>query len=290
MFYSLKVTRALLFLLLLPFLWGCVAPSPRFDGQRAFADVERQVALGPRTPGSAAHVQILEWLQDELQKAGWQVKVQEGVYDRQPIRNLIAFRTPTPRWLLGAHYDSRLVADRDPDPTRRIQPVPGANDGASGVAVLLELARVLPTDVPVWLVFFDAEDQGNLPGWEQWSLGARHFVQEMKIRPEGVIIVDMVGDVDLDLPMEANSDMALRESIWQTAATLGYSKVFRPQIGYAVIDDHIPFLDAGIVAVDIIDLDYAFWHTTDDTPDKVSPDSLAMVGQTLLTWLTQQKR
>lgn len=286
----LKRTRALLLLLLLPLLWGCAAPSPRFDGRRALADVERQIAFGPRTPGSAAHAQVLEWMRDELQKAGWQVEVQEGLYGGQPIRNLIAFRTPTPRWLLGAHYDSRLVADRDSDPTRRTQPVPGANDGASGVAVLLELARVLPADVPVWLVFFDAEDQGNLPGWEQWSLGARYFVQEMKIRPEGVIIVDMVGDVDLDLPMEANSDAALRESIWQTAATLGYGKVFRPQIGYAVIDDHIPFLDAGIAAVDIIDLNYAFWHTTDDTPDKVSPDSLAMVGQTLLTWLTQQKR
>lgn len=286
----LKSARALLLLLLLPLLWGCLAPSPRFDGRRALADVERQVAFGPRTPGSAAHAQLLEWLRDELQKAGWQVEVQEGVYGGQLVRNLIAFRTPTPRWLLGAHYDSRFVAERDPDPTRRTQPVPGANDGASGVAVLLELARVLPVDVPVWLVFFDAEDQGNLPGWEQWSLGARYFVQEMKIRPEGVIIVDMVGDVDLDLPMEANSDVALRESIWQTAATLGYNKVFRPQIGYTVMDDHIPFLDAGIAAVDIIDLNYAFWHTTDDTPDKVSPDSLAMVGQTLLTWLTQRKR
>lgn len=284
----LKGARVLL-LLLLPLLWGCLAPSPRFDGWRALADVERQVAFGPRTPGSAAHAQLLEWLRDELQKAGWQVEVQEGVYGGQLVRNLIAFRTSTPRWLLGAHYDSRLVAERDPDPTRRTQPVPGANDGASGVAVLLELARVLPVDVPVWLVFFDAEDQGNLPGWEQWSLGARYFVQEMKIRPEGVIIVDMVGDVDLDLPMEANSDVALRESIWQTAATLGYNKVFRPQIGYTVMDDHIPFLDAGIAAVDIIDLNYAFWHTTDDTPDKVSPDSLAMVGQTLLTWLTQRK-
>ncbi|MFO3797591.1 MAG: M28 family peptidase, partial [Anaerolineales bacterium] len=282
-----KRIRASLLLLLLLSLWGCALSSPRFDGQRALADVERQVAFGPRTPGSAAHAQVLKWMGEELQKAGWQVEVQEGAYGGQTIRNLIAFRTPTPRWLLGAHYDSRLVADRDPDPTRRNQPVPGANDGASGVAVLLELARALPAELPVWLVFFDAEDQGNLPGWEQWSLGARYFVQEMKIRPEGVIIVDMVGDADLDLPMEANSDVALRESIWQTAAALGYSEVFRPQSGYAVMDDHIPFLEAGIAAVDIIDLNYAFWHTTADTPDKVSPHSLAMVGHTLLTWLTQ---
>ncbi|MEJ5240231.1 MAG: M28 family peptidase [Anaerolineales bacterium] len=264
---------------------------PRFDGARAFAYVERQVALGPRTPGSQAQAQVLEWMREELRRYGWQVELQEGSVRGHVIRNLIAFRQPEPpRWLLGAHYDSRLLADRDPDPTLRTLPVPGANDGASGVAVLLELARVLPSDLSVWLVFFDAEDQGHIPGWEEWSLGARYFVQTMPFRPEGVIIVDMVGDADLDLPMDANSDPALRESIWQVAGELGYGEIFRPQVAYAVIDDHIPFLEAGIPAVDIIDLNYAFWHTTQDTPDKVSPRSLEIVGQTLLIWLTQQKR
>lgn len=264
---------------------------PHFDGERAFAHVERQVAFGPRTPGSPAHDQVLEWMREALFRYGWQAEIQEGRVRGHVIRNLIAFRQPDPpRWLLGAHYDSRLLADHEPDPTRRTLPVPGANDGASGVAVLLELARVLPADLPVWLVFFDAEDQGHLPGWEEWSLGARYFVQQMDFRPEGVIIVDMIGDADLDLPMDANSDPDLRKSIWQVAEALGYGEIFRPQVAYAVIDDHIPFLEAGIPAVDIIDLNYAFWHTTQDTPDKVSPRSLEIVGQTLLTWLTQQKR
>jgi glutaminyl-peptide cyclotransferase len=264
---------------------------PRFDGRRAMAHVEYQVALGPRTPGSQAHARVLEWMQEELRRVGWQVRVQEGNFRGHEIRNLIAFRDPAyPRWLLGAHYDSRLSADRDPDPTKRTQAVPGANDGASGVAVLLELARVLPRDVPLWLVFFDAEDQGRLPGWEDWSLGARYFVQEMTFRPEGVIIVDMIGDADLSLPMDANSDAKLRESLWRVAAESGYGEIFRPQVAYAVIDDHIPFIEAGIPAVDIIDLDYAFWHTVQDTADKVSPRSLEVVGQTLLNWFTQQNR
>jgi hypothetical protein len=264
---------------------------PRFDGRRAMAHVAYQVALGPRTPGSHAHARVLEWMQEELRRVGWQVRVQEGNFRGHEIRNLIAFRDPAyPRWLLGAHYDSRLSADREPDPTKRTQAVPGANDGASGVAVLLELARVLPRDVPLWLVFFDAEDQGRLPGWEDWSLGARYFVQEMTFRPEGVIIVDMIGDADLSLPMDANSDAKLRESLWRVAAESGYGEIFRPQVAYAVIDDHIPFIEAGIPAVDIIDLDYAFWHTVQDTADKVSPRSLEVVGQTLLNWFTQQNR
>ncbi len=255
------------------------------------AHVEQQVALGPRTPGSQAHARVLQWMQEELQRVGWQVSIQEGNFRGHVLRNLIAFRElDDPRWLVGAHYDSRLFADRDPDPTKRTLPVPGANDGASGVAVLLELARVLPRETPLWLVFFDGEDQGHIPGWEDWSLGARYFVQQMTFRPEGVIIVDMVGDADLSLPMDANSDVRLRESLWQVAAELGYDEIFRPQVAYAVIDDHIPFIEVGIPAIDIIDLDYSFWHTTQDTVDKVSPRSLEIVGQTLLNWFAQQNR
>lgn len=266
--------------------------QPRFDGQRAYAEVQRQVAFGPRTPGSIAHAQFRAWLQEELLKAGWQVEVQEVEEAGHALFNLIARRdSQPPRVLLGAHYDSRLQADRDPDPSRRRQPVPGANDGASGVAILLELARALPQEAtPIWLVFFDGEDQGNLPGWENWSLGARAFVRQLSVRPEAVVIVDMVGDAELDLPLEANSDPALREAIWKTAAELGYGEIFRPELGYAVIDDHIPFLESGVPAVNIIDLNYPFWHTTQDTPDKVSPRSLQVVGEVLLSWLTQRER
>jgi Zn-dependent M28 family amino/carboxypeptidase len=260
-----------------------------FDGLRAFADVQRQVEFGPRIPGSAAHASALDWMESELIAAGWQVHRQAAESLGHPIVNLVATRSAAPpQVLIGAHYDSRLQADRDPNPELRSQPVPGANDGASGVAVLLELARTLPRDVvPVTLVFFDAEDQGRIEGWD-WILGSRAFVDEMQARPQQMILVDMVGDRELQIRPEAYSSPELRDSIWATAASLGHAEVFPTQVGGAILDDHVPFLEAGIPAVDLIDLDYEYWHTTADTPDKVSPDSLQIVGDVLWTWLVEQ--
>jgi glutaminyl-peptide cyclotransferase len=262
------------------------AAPPRFNGERALRDVHSQVAFGPRTPGSAAQAQFLEWSRSELAAAGWQSQVQVGEKMGHTIRNLVAYRDPNlpPRILLGAHYDSRLSADQDPDPAKRVQAVPGANDGASGVAVLLELARVLPADAPVWLVFFDAEDNGRLPGWD-WLLGSRTFVEQMTFRPQAMILVDMVGDADLRLPLEQNSDPTLQAEIWSQAEALGYGEFFVPEKGYRMLDDHLPFIEAGIPAVDIIDFDYPYWHTTADTADKVSASSLQAVGETLQAWL-----
>ena len=266
-------------------LLGACQPRPAsFDGQRAYRDVITQVNFGPRTPGSAAHAHFLVWLQAELAQAGWQVNIQQTLSNGQTIQNIIAYRSENPpSLLLGAHYDSRLHADRDP--VNPDAPVPGANDGASGVAVLLELARTLPPDtIPLWLVFFDAEDNGGFPGWE-WSLGARAFVAEMTFRPQAVVIVDMVGDADLNLYLERNSDPTLAQAIWQQAAALGYEHEFVDEPKYSILDDHTPFLEAGIPAVDIIDFDYPHWHTTDDTADKVSPQSLEAVGRTLWHWI-----
>ncbi len=207
-----------------------------------------------------------------------------------PIINLIATRSNLPpEILIGAHFDSRLQSDRDPQVELRTQPTPGANDGASGVAVLLELARSLPhADVPIMLVFFDAEDNGRLPGWD-WILGSRAFVEQMAVRPARMVLVDMVGDKDLQIRPESLSDAALRDSIWSTAASLGYDQVFASHVGGAILDDHVPFLDAGIPAVDLIDIDYEYWHTTSDTPDKVSAQSLQIVGDVLWTWLVEQE-
>lgn len=195
-----------------------------FDGQRAYADVVYQVNLGPRTPGSPAHAQTVAWIRAELERAGWQVSVQETEWNGQPVRNLVARRSnDAPFLLLGAHYDSRPVADRDPGPESSL-PVPGANDGASGVAILLELARSLPPDtVPLWLVFFDAEDGGGLPGGE-WIIGSRLFAASLTVRPQAVVIVDMVGDADLNLYYERNSDPVLQAEIWSQAAALGYDR------------------------------------------------------------------
>jgi glutaminyl-peptide cyclotransferase len=265
-------------------------PDPVFfDGQRAYADVQLQVAFGPRTPGSEGHAQIRAWMRQELVRAGWQVEVQESEALGHPIYNLVAKRGgESPQIILGAHYDTRIYADHDPDPANRLMPVPGANDGASGAAVLLELARSLPEDtVPVWLVFFDAEDNGGIEGWD-WILGSREFVRNNPIRPRAVVIVDMIGDADLNIYKERNSDPELTSEIWEVARGLGYENFFIPEYRHSMLDDHTPFLEAGIPAIDIIDFDYPYWHTTQDTPDKVSAESLEIVGKTLWTWITQQ--
>lgn len=258
-----------------------------FYGQRALTDVETQVNFGSRTVGSIGHDRIVSWIGTELKTAGWIVKIQEANVMGHPIQNIIAFRADeVPKIILGAHYDTRMVADNDPDPVNRSQPVPGANDGASGVAVLLELARTLPKEgPPAWLVFFDAEDNGRLQGWD-WSLGSQAFVNGLEFSPESVVIVDMVGDSSLDINMELNSNIELTNDIWDIAGELGFEQ-FIMETRYSLLDDHTPFLRVGIPAVLIIDFNYPFWHTTADTVDKVSADSLQAVGATLWTWISQ---
>jgi glutaminyl-peptide cyclotransferase len=252
--------------------------------------VEYQVSLGPRIPGSPGHDQIISWMVDELENYGWLVEIQEAEMLGNQVKNVIARReeqaSQDKTWIiLGAHYDTRIYADQDPDPEMRTQPVPGANDGASGVAVLLELARVLPENMEkeVWLLFFDAEDNGRIPGWD-WILGSRAFVEALEGEPDAAVIVDMIGDRDLEIYMERSSDSELTEEIWGIAAELGYTQ-FIPSVKYHILDDHTPFLEAGIPAVDIIDFDYPYWHTVEDTVDKVSAESLEAVGETLRIWL-----
>lgn len=284
---------------------GCSQPLPQlaepkpFDGQRALEDVVYQVNLGPRIPGSPGHAQAVEWMVKELRGAGWTAEVQETELLGHPIRNVVGRWGEGRPWIvLGAHYDTRMFADEDPDPQNWQQPVPGGNDGASGVAVLLELARSWPSHVTAagepnrqlpgqfWLVFFDAEDNGNIPGWD-WILGSRAFVTGLDEFPDAAVIVDMIGDADLNIYQERNSDPLLTQEIWAQAQALGYSAQFIPQPKYSMIDDHTPFLEAGIPAVNLIDFDYPYWHTLADTADKVSAESLQAVGDTLLAWLAK---
>ena len=275
-------------------------PGSVFDGQAALEDVSYQVNLGPRTIGSPAHRQTGDWIAAELSKAGWEASIQELNYQGKPIRNIIGKWGQGEPWIiLGAHYDTRFIADRDAEVTRQSEPVPGANDGASGVAVLLELARKLPgikatNPAPggekqraqqIWLVFFDAEDNGNIPGWD-WAMGSQAFVANLTEKPAAAIIVDMVGDRDLTLFFENSSDQALNQEIWESAAKTGYDNIFIPEPKRTIIDDHQSFLAAGIPAIDIIDLDYPYWHTSGDTIDKVSAESLQAVGDTLMHWLS----
>jgi len=261
-----------------------------FNGEAALQDVQYQVSLGARTPGSQAHAMVVKWLKQELSSSGWQVEEQDTTMMGHPIQNIVAKRgTGTPWIILGAHYDSRMLADQDPDPALRSQPVPGANDGASGVAVLLELARSLPETLHanIWLVFFDAEDQGNIQGWD-WILGSRAFAEQLTTKPDAVVVIDMIGDKNLDVYYEKNSDQELSQTIWSIADKAGYQNQFIPKPKYSMEDDQTPFLEKGIRAVDIIDFDYPYWHTTADTVDKVSAESLHAIGDTLFKWITAQ--
>ncbi len=262
---------------------------PAFDAARAYADVQTQVAFGPRIPGSTAHAREVDWIRQQLEAAGWHVEIQQAQLMGHPIQNIRAYRTDAaPDYIIGAHYDSRLHADQDPDPSKQTQPVPGADDGASGVAVLLEMARTLPQNsAPVWLVFFDAEDNGKIPGWD-WLLGSKAFVAALNVHPKGMILLDMIGQGNLSIPMEGNSDATLRKEIWNKAASLGYGNIFVPRVRYDIEDDHLPFIQAGIPAVDIIDIDYPYWHTTSDLPEHVSPRSLQIVGEVVTGWLIDQ--
>ncbi len=265
-------------------------PTPEiFNGGRAYTHVRNLQAIGPAVPGTETAERARIYIRRELARAGWRAEEQAFTYKGVRLVNLLARKGQGPVIIIGAHYDSRRFADRDPDAQRRQQPVPGANDGASGVAVLLELARVLRWDTSryaIWLYFFDAEDQGNIEGWP-WSVGATYAADNLPADVEvlRVVVVDMVGDADQQFFWERNSDQQLREAIWDVANRLGFRDVFIPLEKYAIIDDHLPFIRKGIPAVDIIDFDYAYWHTTADTVDKVSADSLGRVGQVVQAWV-----
>lgn len=261
-----------------------------FDGERALKDLEFQVSLSPRTPGSKSHETVRKWIVEQLKLNGWSTKIQSDTYNNEHIYNLIGnYSEDTPYILIGAHYDSRYYSDQDPDPSLRNKPVPGANDGASGVSVLLELARTIPeaSRKNVWLVFFDAEDQGRINGWD-WIIGSQSFVNQIPVLPQKVIIVDMVGDKDLQLFYESNSDADLQQEIWNIAAESGHQNIFHQQFKHTILDDHIPFAKLGIPSIVIIDIDYPYWHTTQDLTDKVSAKSLHAVGSTILKWISEQ--
>lgn len=265
-------------------------PAATFSGERAFEHLVAQVELGPRFPGSPGQQATVEYLSATLERYGWAVEPQSFEYAGLPGINVIGranegVGTPI---VVAAHFDTRQVADEDP--VHPDLPVPGANDGASGVAVLLELARTVDlsqVEHEVWLVFFDHEDQGRIDG-RDWIAGSTFFVAELDILPEYAIIVDMIGDADQQVYYEFNSDIALMEHLWRIAGELGYGESIIPTYRHSMLDDHSPFIQRGVPSVLMIDFDYPYWHTLQDTPDQVSPQSLERIGRTLEQFLEQR--
>lgn len=271
---------------------------PRFEGDSAFVYLEQQCDIGPRYPGSPGHRALRRYIVNRLERYGANVSLQpfEAVLttgDTLRLVNIIGNynREAKRRILLGAHYDTRPRAERDPDPSKRHMPIPGANDGASGVAVLLECARLFDAVRPpigVDLVFFDGEDYGEEGVPADYILGSAHFADNLKgYRPSAVIIVDMVGERNAEIKVEiysATYSALLVDDLFTIAEQLGIDAFERTK-GYPIIDDHLPFIRAGIPAVVLIDFDYPYWHTLEDTPDKCSPESLGAVGMVLLEYI-----
>ncbi|MGC9359751.1 MAG: M28 family peptidase [Anaerolineae bacterium] len=265
---------------------GCASEPASFDGERAMAHVEALCDLGPRPVGSPGNEAAAAYIQAHLEEHGWDVELQEFAHRGLPVRNVIGRKGEGPVILLGTHFDTRPLADLDPED--RSRPVPGANDGGSGTAVLLELARVLGEDVTgqatIELAFFDGEDRTGLGGWS-CCVGSYHAAAELSERPAYVVVVDMVGDATQELYFEWSSTLWLQERIWRLADSMGYGHYFVAEHRHAIVDDHTPFLQQGIPAALIIDFDYIYWHTTHDTPDKLSAASLQRVGNVLETLL-----
>lgn len=286
---------------------GTVPPSPAaelrgFDADKSLDLLKAQVAFGPRVPGTQAHTDALNYIFDQLKEVTDSQEKQSFAATiggkKVTLTNIIGVIKPSAkrkrqaasRILLGAHWDCRPIADRDPDPANRDKPIDGANDGASGVAMLLEAARILKSDPPnveVVIVFFDAEDSAL---YDEMFTGSEYFAANMgAYRPNQAIVVDMIGDANLNVNREQNSlnsDAALYNSILSSAKDIGFSSHFTGGQMY-VTDDHISLINAGVPSIDLIDFEYPdssnrYWHTLADTVDKCSGDSLMIVGETVL--------
>jgi len=268
---------------------------PEFNEQNAFQHLEKQCEFGPRVPGTEAHIKCRDYLDETLRKYAERVTQQpfQAIIDNKRVTcyNIIAnfHSAKTQRLLLCAHWDTRPWADKDPDPANHTKPVLGANDGASGVAVLLEIARIIDIKPPKYgvdIVFFDAEDFGSYGQNDTWALGSKQFAQNIvkTYHPEFGILLDLIGDTDQQLYIEQNSYNYTREiveKVWNIAEQMGIPE-FISEVKFDVYDDHLNLLKIGIPCINIIDFDYKYWHTIEDTPDKCSPMSLNNVGKVLL--------
>ena len=283
-----------------------------FNSTAANASITWQTDLGPRLPGSNASADLRNSITENLTSFSFE----ESSHFREnfTLTNLVGTYSPEnstgQNVIFVAHYDSRYIAERDDNESKRNQPIDGANDGASGVAVLIELGKIIPNlglNHDVTLFFTDAEDQGITGGFHPftWSYGAYAWVENLtedyKDNISAYIVIDMIGDAYLDFTKVKDTSSELWETVTPIAAALGmmeseldcegnYGKpIFDPNKTRGVIDDHVPANNAGIPAINFIDINYGenastfggHWHTHNDTADKVSAESLGYIGNLL---------
>lgn len=289
-----------------------------FNADTAYNYVRQQVMFGPRVPGTDAHRRCAEWIASTLAASGADTIIVQNAQlsafngDELPITNIMAMYNPeaNDRVLLAAHYDTRPWADNADNEADRARPIPGANDGGSGVAVLLEIARQLGQNNPqigVDLLFVDAEDYGNSEGFgmneETWCLGTQYWASHMPYtqsnRPRFGIVLDMVGGTNARFHREYYSDRAAKaivDKVWGEAARSGLSSVFVNELGGSLIDDHIFINRAGIPCIDIVECNNALtrtfpatWHTHHDDIAAIDINSLRAAGQTVVNVIFAEK-
>jgi len=279
--------------------------STGFNGSAAYNYAKAQVEFGPRVPGTPAAQKAGDWIIRQMRARADTVIVQGFTYTtvdgkKLPLRNILARFRPelAQRVLYVTHWDSRPISESAATEAERKMPVPGANDGASGVGMFVALGDVLKRtkpDVGVDLLFTDGEDYGQFgPPEVDVLIGSKYFVKHLPspgYKPLYGVLWDIIGDKDLRIPYEMNSFQQVPEvvsRVWQTAADLGYGDVFVQESGGLITDDHIPFLNAGIPMIDVIDLTYPPHHTPYDTMDKISAKSLATVGDVATALVTRK--
>ena len=297
------------FILIAIIVFGCSQQEsvevPRFSGVKAFQYLEKQCEFGPRNPGSTGHKEFANYLENFLKKRFDNILIQEFEYIEPVTENLrkgknfiVQFNQDAKyRLLIGAHWDTRAISDQDKNIEHKTLPVLGANDGGSGTAILMTLYDMFTADEPpigIDLVFFDAEDVGRSFEGNTFAVGSEFFSKNLPIKkPDFAIIVDMVGDKQLNLPIERFSyNIAPKKvkEIWDMAEDLSLN-AFEKRIVEEIYDDHVPLWEnAQIPAIDIIDfkypnLFYNHWHTQQDIPENCSPKSLEQVGTLLLNYI-----
>jgi glutaminyl-peptide cyclotransferase len=268
-------------------------PSP-FNGERALGYVRTFMEFGPRIPGTDAHKRAGDWIASEMRQRAdtvieqtWTHTTQTGV--KLPLRNVLARFNPMAeeRLLYVAHWDSRPVAEKSATDSLRKLPTPGANDGGSGVGLFLALGDVLkatPPGIGVDLLFVDGEDYGTFTPDVDVLLGSTWFANNLPSANYQVlfgVVFDMIGEIDLRIEQEGHSIARapeVVERVWRTASEMGHGGVFVPSATYEITDDHLPLLNKGLRVIDVIDLEYRYHHTVEDTIDKLSAKSLKVVG------------
>ena len=297
------------FILIAIIVFGCSQQQsvevPRFSGVKAFQYLEKQCEFGPRNPGSTGHKEFANYLENFLKERFDNILIQDFEYIEPVTESLrkgknfiVQFNQDAKyRLLIGAHWDTRAISDQDKNIEHKTLPVLGANDGGSGTAILMTLYDMFTADEPpigIDLVFFDAEDVGRSFEGNTFAVGSEFFSKNLPIKkPDFAIIVDMVGDKQLNLPIERFSyNIAPKKvkEIWDMAEDLSLN-AFEKRIVEEIYDDHVPLWEnAQIPAIDIIDfkypnLFYNYWHTQQDIPANCSPKSLEQVGTLLLNYI-----